>query len=147
MRNDVLLVGRLGGNPKVTTFGDGSKVAEFSLATDQKWKDRNTGERKSKTTWHRVKCYRGLAGVVEQYLGKGSKILAKGSYLNETYTDKNGVERRSFFLRMEDMDMLDMRKRDARPEDTPMTAERYGPTTFEPAPDKKEDDGSNDLPF
>jgi len=143
MLNDVTLVGRLGENPKTTTFSNGDKAAEFSIATDQKWRDKKTGERKSKTTWHRVKCYRGLAKVVEQYLSKGSLVLVKGMYLNETYTDREGVQRRSYFIRMDDMTMLDSRSQ---------STGNDGPKTFDPAPATttdatSTDDGSDDLPF
>lgn len=144
MLNDVKLVGRLGEDPKIITFQNGDKAVEFTLATDQKWRDKNTGERRSKTTWHRVKCYRGLAGVAEQYLRKGSLILAQGMYLNDTYTDREGVKRRSFWLRMDDMIMLDSRSGSS-------TSPDHTAKTFDPAPstttDATADDGSDDLPF
>ena len=73
--NKVMLIGNLGADPIIRQTQDGKKLAQLSLATSESWKDKNTGERRDKTQWHRIVIFNdGLAGVVENYLKKGSKI-------------------------------------------------------------------------
>ncbi|MEM7680251.1 MAG: single-stranded DNA-binding protein, partial [Pseudomonadota bacterium] len=77
--NKVILVGNLGADPEVRTMQSGDKMVQLSLATSESWKDKSTGERREKTEWHRVVIFnKGLVGVAENYLRKGSKIYIEG---------------------------------------------------------------------
>jgi len=76
--NRVILVGNLGNDPDIRTFSSGDKVANISVATSERWKDKNSGERSEKTEWHRVSVFGNLADICEQYLKKGSKVYIEG---------------------------------------------------------------------
>ena len=92
--NKVMLIGNLGADPVIRQTQDGKRLAQLSLATSETWKDKNTGEKKEKTSWHRIVIFNdGLAGVVESYLKKGSKIFVEGQLQTRKYTDANGVEK------------------------------------------------------
>jgi single-strand DNA-binding protein len=92
--NKVMLIGNLGKDPEVRTFANGGKVCNFSIATSESWKDRNTGERQEKTEWHNVAIFNeGLAGVAERYLKKGSKVYVEGQLQTRKWTDQNGQDR------------------------------------------------------
>lgn len=92
--NKVTLIGRVGKDPEIRKTKDGKKIASFSVATSEAWKDKNTGEKREKTEWHNVTCFNeGLAGVIEKYVNKGNKIYVEGSLATEKYTDKDGVEK------------------------------------------------------
>lgn len=94
--NKVILVGNLGRDPEVRHTQDGKPIVNLSLATSETWRDRNTGERKEKTEWHRVVIFNeGLAKVAEQYLKKGSTVYIEGQLQTRKYTDKDGVEKYS----------------------------------------------------
>ena len=94
--NKVILVGNLGKDPEVRQTQDGRPIVNLSLATSETWKDRNTGERREKTEWHRVVIFsEGLARVAEQYLRKGSKIYIEGQLQTRKWQDQNGQERYS----------------------------------------------------
>lgn len=94
--NKVQLLGNLGADPEVRNFQNGGRVLTFSLATSDTWKDRNSGERKERTTWHRVSIFaEGLIDVAEKYLRKGSKVLIEGKLENREWTDGDGVKRYS----------------------------------------------------
>ena len=94
--NKVTLLGNLGADPEVRNFQNGGRVLTFSLATSESWKDRNNGERKERTTWHRVSIFAdGLIDVAEKYLKKGSKVLIEGKLENREWTDSEGVKRYS----------------------------------------------------
>jgi single-strand DNA-binding protein len=92
--NKVMLIGNLGKDPEVRSFQNGGKVCNFSIATSESWKDRNTGERQEKTEWHNVAIFNeGLAGVAERYLKKGSKVYIEGQLQTRKWTDQNGQDR------------------------------------------------------
>lgn len=92
--NKVILVGNLGKDPEVRFMPDGSKVTSFSLATGEVWKDKNTGERKEKTEWHRITIFNErLIEIVEKYVRKGTKLYLEGQLQTRGWTDKTGVER------------------------------------------------------
>ena len=94
--NKVILVGNLGRDPEVRFMPDGLKVVNVSVATSESWKDKNTGERKDKTEWHRVVIMNErLADIAEKYLKKGSKIYVEGQLQTRKWTDQNGQERYS----------------------------------------------------
>lgn len=92
--NKVTLIGNLGKDPDVRFMPDGSKVASFSLATSESWKDKTTGERKDRTEWHRITVFNErLAELVEKYIRKGTKLYIEGQLQTRKWTDQAGVER------------------------------------------------------
>ncbi len=94
--NKVILVGSLGKDPEVRRMTSGEPVVNLSVATSETWKDKNSGERKEKTEWHRVTIFNeNLAKVAEQYLRKGSKVYLEGSLQTRKWTDKDGAEKYS----------------------------------------------------
>ena len=91
--NKVTLIGNLGQDPEVKTMQDGPKMVKLSIATTESWKDKNTGERKDKTEWHRVVIMNErLSEIAEKYLKKGSKVYIEGQLQTRKWTDKSGVE-------------------------------------------------------
>ena len=94
--NKVILIGNLGRDPEMRRTQDGRPIANLSIATSDSWRDKTSGERKERTEWHRVVIFsEGLCKVVEQYLKKGSKVYLEGSLQTRKYTDKDGVEKYS----------------------------------------------------
>ena len=92
--NKVILVGNLGRDPEVRFAQSGSKIVNMSVATSESWKDKQTGERKEKTEWHRVVIFNErLADVAEKYLKKGSKVYLEGALQTRKWTDKEGAEK------------------------------------------------------
>ena len=103
MVNKVILVGRVGGDVAVRTIGE-NKVAEFSFATSEKFKDKD-GVRQEKTEWHNIVMWRGLAGVAERYVAKGSLLYLEGKKETQTW-DKDGVTQYKTIIVCHDMKML-----------------------------------------
>jgi len=95
--NKVLLIGRLGADPEIKQMVNGKNVARISLATSQSWKDKNTGEKKEKTEWHRIVIFNeGLVNVVQQYLKKGSQVYIEGQLSTRKWKDeKSGQDKYS----------------------------------------------------
>lgn len=94
--NRVTLVGNVGKDPESKSFQNGGKVVNFSVATAETWKDKQTGERKEKTEWHNVAVFQdGLTGIVEQYVRKGSKVLVEGKIQTRKWQDQQGNDRYS----------------------------------------------------
>ena len=92
--NKVMLIGNLGADPVIRQTQDGKRLAQLSLATSESWKDKGTGEKKEKTSWHRIVIFNdGLAGVVENYVKKGSKIFVEGQLQTRKFTDQDGNEK------------------------------------------------------
>jgi len=92
--NKVILVGNVGQDPEVRQFANGGQVCSFSLATSETWKDKNTGERKEKTEWHRISIFsEGLVRVVQSYVKKGSKLYIEGQLETRKWQDQNGVDK------------------------------------------------------
>jgi len=94
--NKVILVGNLGRDPEVRSLQNGGKVANLSLATSESWRDRQSGERRERTEWHRVVIFNeNLIDVAEKFLRKGSKIYIEGALQTRKWTDQSGVEKYS----------------------------------------------------
>ena len=92
--NKVILIGNVGRDPEVRTLPGGERVVNFSLATNESWKDKNTGERKNKAEWHNITVWNEHIGkVIEQYVRKGDQIYLEGQIQARKYTDKDGNER------------------------------------------------------
>lgn len=91
--NKVIIVGTLGNDPEVKYSASGSAIANLSVATSEQWKDKQTGEKKEQTEWHRVVIFGKLAEVAGEYLRKGSQVYIEGQLRTRKWTDSNGVDR------------------------------------------------------
>lgn len=115
--NKVILVGSVGQDPEIRNTSDGREIASFSIATSESWKDKSTGEKKEKTEWHRIVVFSsGLAGIVKNYVKKGSKLYIEGQLQTRKWTDKNGVEKYTTEIILQNfnstLQILDSRKSD-----------------------------------
>jgi single-strand DNA-binding protein len=113
--NKVILVGNLGRDPEVRMTQDGKEIANLALATSESWKDRNTGERRERTEWHRVVIFNdGLVNIAKNYLKKGSKVYLEGALQTRKWTDQSGTERYSTEIVLQgfssNLTMLDARR-------------------------------------
>lgn len=90
--NKVILVGICGKDPEIKQTKDGKEIASFSLATNEKWKDKSNGEQKEKTEWHNISVFGGIVGIVKNYVKKGSKLYIEGKLQTDKY-EKDGVEK------------------------------------------------------
>ena len=104
--NKVILVGTLGKDPEVRYSQAGAAMATVSVATNESWKDKQTGEKQERTEWHRVKFFGRLAEIAGEYLKKGGQVYIEGSLRTEKYTDKQGVEKFSTDIIANEMQML-----------------------------------------
>ena len=92
--NKVMLLGNLGQDPVVRTSQDGNKIVQLSIATSDRWKDRNSGEQREKTEWHRVVIFNeNLSNIAEQYLKKGSTVFVEGQLQTRKWQDQNGIDK------------------------------------------------------
>ncbi|WP_439258040.1 single-stranded DNA-binding protein [Lonepinella sp. BR2271] len=107
--NKVIIVGRLGNDPEIRTMPNGEAVANISVATSESWNDKNTGERREVTEWHRIVFYRRQAEVVGEYLRKGSQIYVEGRLKTRKWQDQNGQDRYTTEIQGDVMQMLDSR--------------------------------------
>ncbi|MFZ5486119.1 MAG: single-stranded DNA-binding protein [Burkholderiaceae bacterium] len=108
--NKVILVGNLGRDPEMRSFPNGDQLANVTIATTDKWRDKQSGEMREATEWHRVVFTGRLAEVVGQYLRKGSQVYVEGSLRTRKWTDQSGVERYSTEIRADQMQMLGSRQ-------------------------------------
>jgi len=104
--NKVILVGNLGADPEVKYMPSGSAVANVSVATSESWKDRETGEPRERTEWHRVVFFDRLAEVVGEYLRKGSQVYVEGRLQTRKWQDRDGNDRYTTEIRADNMQML-----------------------------------------
>lgn len=142
MLNRCEFIGNLGRDPEVRTFQNGDKVCNLRLAVSEKWKDRDTGERKERTEWVSVAIFGPLAGIAEQYLSKGSKVYLAGKLVTRKWQDQSGQDRYSTEVTLQgpqaQMTMLDGPSGD-RQDRTPAPAYDQSP-----APSREMDD---EIPF
>ena len=115
--NKVIIIGNLGRDPEVRSFPSGDRVANVTVATTDKWKDKQTGEMREATEWHRVVFNGRLAEIAEQYLRKGSQVYVEGSLRTRKWTDQSGVEKYSTEIRADQMQMLGSRQGMGQPSD------------------------------
>jgi single-strand DNA-binding protein len=108
--NKVIIVGNLGKDPEMRSFPNGDQIANITIATTDRWKDKASGEMKEATEWHRVNFNGRLAEIVGQYLKKGSQIYVEGSLRTRKWTDKDGVEKYTTEIRADQMQMLGSRQ-------------------------------------
>ena len=108
--NKVIIVGNLGRDPESRTFPSGDQVCNVTIATTDKWKDKQSGEMRDATEWHRVTFNGRLAEIAAQYLRKGSQVYVEGSLRTRKWTDQAGVEKYSTDIRADSMQMLGSRQ-------------------------------------
>ena len=140
--NKAMIIGNLGQDPEIKRFDDGGMLANVSIATSEKWKDKTTGEAREKTEWHRVVFRQRLAEIVEKYVKKGDKIYVEGKLATRKY-EKDGVNHYSTEIQAFQMQMLGSKaggaERDAAPASTAPGAPSGLPAT--------DDDVDDDIPF
>ena len=140
--NKVILIGHTGKDPEVKLWDNG-KTVEITLATTERWKDRQTGEPKSKTTWHNLRFHGNVSNVVEQYVRKGDKIAVMGKIDNYQYEGKDGTTKYGSRVDVRELDLLGSANRETREQQAipePMAGSPNPPQP--PAADPNED-----LPF
>jgi single-strand DNA-binding protein len=108
--NKVIIVGNLGRDPEMRTFPSGDRVANVTIATTDRWKDKTSGEMKEATEWHRVVFNGRLAEIAGEYLRKGSQVYVEGSLRTRKWTDKDGIEKYTTEIRADQMQMLGSRQ-------------------------------------
>lgn len=131
--NKVIIVGNLGKDPEIRTFPNGDQAANVTIATTDKWKDKQTGEACEHTEWHRVVFNGRLAEIVGQYLRKGSQVYVEGSLRTRKWTDQSGVEKYATEIRADQMQMLGNRQ-DGGSAPAPARARAPTPSAQGPAP-------------
>ena len=107
--NKVIIVGNLGNDPEIRTMPNGEAVANITVATSESWNDKNTGERREVTEWHRIVFYRRQAEVAGEYLRKGSKVYVEGRLKTRKWQDQNGQDRYTTEIQGDVLQMLDSR--------------------------------------
>tara|TARA_B100000427_G_scaffold245297_1_gene208342 strand:+ start:812 stop:1234 length:423 start_codon:yes stop_codon:yes gene_type:complete len=136
--NKALIIGNLGQDPEIKYTQSGSPVANLSVATSERWKDKNTGEQKEQTEWHRVVVFGRLAEIAEQYLKKGSKIFIEGKIQTRDWEDADGNKKYTTEVVAREMTMLDSKasmSSDASSSDSPSKEA------------SKDDSFEEDIPF
>lgn len=139
--NKVILIGRVGRDPEIKALSSGATIATFSLATSEKWTDKDTGEKTEKTEWHRCVAWRKLAEIISQYVAKGSLIYVEGKLQTRSW-EKDGEKRYATEILVNNMQMLDSRREGSTGKTT--EDKRFG----DPPPNREpgSDDGE-DIPF
>ena len=163
--NKIILVGNLGRDPEMRSFPNGDQVANITIATTDKWKDKATGDMKEATEWHRVVFNGRLAEIAGQYLRKGSQVYIEGSLRTRKWTDKDGAEKSTTEVRADQMQMLGSRQGmggggdegggsgggyEQRRAPAAATPRAPAPTAARPAPSRAAsgfDDMDDDIPF
>ncbi|WP_126446681.1 single-stranded DNA-binding protein [Sulfuricystis multivorans] len=142
--NKVILVGNLGADPEIRYLPNGDAVTNIRLATTESWKDKNTGERKEMTEWHRVVFYRKLAEIAGQYLKKGSQVYVEGRLRTRKWQGQDGQDRYTTEIEANEMQMLGRREGmgEAGPRET---GARPAPSA--PATNGGFSDVEDDIPF
>lgn len=142
----MILIGNLGKDPEVRHLENGTPVATFSVATNESYKDKTTGERRDITDWHNIVLWRGLAEVAEKYLKKGDQVYIEGKLKSRSYQDKEGVTKYITEVVGENMTMLSGRgERTGSNTTPPPPSETDMPPV--PAYSKSEGQQLDDLPF
>ena len=153
--NKVIIVGNLGRDPEIRYMPSGDAIANIAVATSYKSKDKNTGEQKELTEWHRISFFGRLAEIVGQYLKKGSSVYVEGRLQTRKYTDKDGVEKYATDIIAENMQMLGgraggggggMGRDESRGEGRPAPASA-GSSGRAPAQGPEESPFDDDIPF
>jgi single-strand DNA-binding protein len=142
--NKAIIVGTLGQDPEVRYTASGSAVANISVATNENWKDRNTGEMQERTEWHRIVLFGKLAEIAQQYLKKGSQAYFEGRIQTRKWQDQSGNDRYSTEIVANEMQMLGGRGGGGAPMESGGQSQSQQTPARETAPI---DDGFDDIPF
>jgi len=105
--NKVILIGRLGKDPEIRYTPGGAAVANFTMATSEEWRDKETGEKQERTEWHRIVAWRRLGEICGEYLKKGSQVYIEGRIQTRDWEDRDGVRRYTTEIIAQSMQMLD----------------------------------------
>jgi single-strand DNA-binding protein len=140
--NKVILVGNLGADPETRYMPSGSAVTNLSVATSESWKDKQTGEQKDRTEWHKVVMFDRLAEIAAEYLRKGSQVYIEGKLQTRKWQDRDGNDRWTTEIRANEMQMLGGRGGGGGA--APMNQDS-GPSS--PPPQAGPDDFDDDIPF
>ena len=145
--NRVVILGNLGADPDVRRTNSGDPVVTLSIATSESWKDKNTGERKEKSEWHRVVIFNeGLAKVAENYLKKGAKVYIEGQLQTRKWTDQNGVEKYTTEIVLQryrgELQMLD-----GKSDGGSNASQNEAQASYQAASSGVSDDFGDDVPF
>lgn len=150
--NKVILVGNVGQDPEVRSTQDGREIANFSLATSESWKDKNSGEKKEKTEWHRVVVFSsGLAGIVKNYVKKGTKLYIEGSLQTRKWTDKDGAEKYTTEIVLQNfnstLQILDSRDRASGGSDSYGSSQSSSSNSKSKSNDISVEENDDEIPF
>jgi single-strand DNA-binding protein len=144
--NKVMLIGNLGRDPEIRSTQDGNKIANLSVATSESWKDKNSGEKRERTEWHRVVIFGPLSEVAEKYLRKGSKVYLEGQIQTRKWQDQSGQDKYSTEVVLQQyrgtLVMLDGAPPQGQRQEEATTAPGYSP----PAPPAHQD-LDDEIPF
>ncbi len=140
--NKVILVGNLGADPDTRYMPSGSAVTNLSVATSESWKDKQTGEQKERTEWHKVAMFNRLAEIAAEYLRKGSQVYIEGKLRTRKWQDRDGNDRWTTEIVADEMQMLGGRGGGSAPMSS---GSGPGPSSAPPAPSS--DDFDDDIPF
>ncbi len=150
--NLVILVGNVGRDPELRTTQGGQSVANFSIATAERWKDKS-GERQEKTTWHSCVAWGALSGVIEKYVVKGSRVAIQGRYESRKWTDKDGNERTAYEVNVGQLELLGEKReakanhQDEEEEEDPRPRRRVPPKAKGKEKYASDMDLDDDIPF
>lgn len=125
--NKVIIIGNLGRDPETRYAPSGDCICNIAVATTETWKDKQTGEKKEATEWHRVAFFGKLGEIAAQYLKKGSQVYVEGSLRTREYTDKDGVKKYATDIKASEMKMLGGRAESAPAAQAPRQAARQAP--------------------
>lgn len=146
--NKVILVGNLGQDPEVRYTGSGAAVANISIATSERWKDKQSGEMKDVTEWHRVVLFSRLAEIAGEYLKRGSKVYLEGKLRTRKWQDAQGADRTTTEILADNLQMLDRRGDDLSGFDQTPPASTEKPSMKPAAPSPEQDVlADDDIPF
>ena len=149
--NKVILIGNLGQDPDIKSTAAGASIANFSVATSESWKDKNTGQQVEKTEWHRVVAFNRLAEIIGQYVKKGSKIYIEGSLRTRKWQDKEGKDHYTTEVVANEMQMLDSKGGGANASANDYSSSQNTPSRNAPAPMAEPAGGfdslDDDIPF
>jgi single-strand DNA-binding protein len=145
--NKVILIGHLGSDPEVRALDGGVSLARISVATTETYTDKNSGDRISNTEWHRVVMWRGLAGVAEKYLKKGSLVYIEGKLKTRSWEDENKQTRYTTEIVADQMTMLGSRNDGSASQNTPTPPEVKSASPAPTGGVNLTSDGEDDLPF
>ena len=135
--NKVILVGHLGQDPEVRSMPSGSSVANLSLATNEQWRDKNTGEQQERTEWHRLALFGRLAEIAGQYLRKGAPVYVEGRLRTRKWQDRDGHDRYSTEIVVNELQMLGWRG----------STSQAGPDRPAPPAESRDPASRPDMPF